>query len=82
MALKHIVKLDEKRFKAASRKARALGTTAQEYVGRLIDADVLADQPFDRILAPIRRGFDHLSDDELDELFKKARNRNARRNGR
>ena len=82
MAAAHTVKLDDTRFRAARKKARALGTTANEYVRRLIDADTLADQPFDRLLSPIRRGFAHLSEAELDKLFKSARKRGHGRNGR
>ena len=64
------VTLDEPHFKAVAEKARALGTTPDEYIHALIDADA---RSFDEILLPVRRGFQSMSDDELDALFDRAR---------
>lgn len=71
----HAVSLDEKRFRAAEERARALGTTTEEYVGRLIELDLRAEEPFDQLLRPVREGFQHLDDDEIDKLFTDARKR-------
>jgi hypothetical protein len=78
----HSVKLDEKHFHVAEKRARALGTTPEEFVGRLIDTeDVLGEVSFDELLAPVRKGFEHLSDEQLDALFAGARKRAASLNG-
>ena len=78
----HAVTLDEKHFRAAQEKARALGTTPDEYVRRLIDtADALADLSLDDLLAPVREGFAHLTDDQLDALFADAERRSSTRRG-
>ena len=77
----HAVTLDEKHFRVAEQKARALGTTPDEYIRRLIESDLLADQPLDQILAPIRKGFEHLSDEQLDSLFADAKKRADGQNG-
>lgn len=65
-----IIKLDETRFRTVSAKAQALGKTPEQYVESLIDSDNLT---FDQILNPVRQGFDATSDQELDELFERAR---------
>ncbi len=68
------VLLDEAHFLAAEEKARALGTSTGEFVGRLIDvAQALDDLSFDQLLTPVRKGFEHLSDSELDNLFSDAK---------
>jgi hypothetical protein len=66
----HPVPLDEEHFRVAEEKARAIGKTAQEYLQALIDAD---SRSFDEILEPARRGFDSMSDSELDDLLGRAR---------
>ncbi len=59
-------------------RARILGITAEEFVSRLIDGeDALSDVSFDDLLDPVRKGFEHLSDDELDAIFAAARKRAA-----
>ncbi len=57
------------------RRALDRGCDIAGYVERLIEKDVLAAQPFDAILAPIRQGFQEsgMSEDELDALFEEAR---------
>jgi cyclopropane fatty-acyl-phospholipid synthase-like methyltransferase len=75
------VKLDEAHFRLAEEKARALGTTPDDFVSRLIDTEDALDQPyFDELLAPVREGFEHLKDDQLGALFADARKRSASRN--
>jgi hypothetical protein len=69
----HAVSLDEKHFRVAEEKARALGKTPDEYVRQLIDIDLLSDQSFDQLLAPVRKGFEHLSDVQLEALFADAK---------
>jgi site-specific recombinase XerC len=57
------------------KRALARGCDVAGYVEHLIEKDVLASQPFDEILAPIRQGFQQseMSDDELETLFEEAR---------
>jgi len=70
--------LDEDHFRAAEDKARSLGTTTAEYVTKLIDAERAVEElSFDQLLAPVRKGFDQLSDEELDTLFTDAKKRVA-----
>jgi hypothetical protein len=77
MASRSVI-LDEEHFQVAEDKARELGTTTDEFVSRLIDTEkALAELSFDQLLAPVREGFDHLSDDELDRLFSDAKDRPA-----
>ena len=64
------VTLDEKHFRVAEKNARALGKTPEQYLECLIDAD---SRSFDEILDPVRKGFDSMSDSEIDELFERAR---------
>jgi hypothetical protein len=63
----HAVSLDERHFRAAAEKARLLGQTPEEYLHGLIDAD---SRTFDEILEPARRGFEKMSDGEVDEFDK------------
>ena len=63
------ITLDERHFYAAVERARKLGTTPEVYVQTLIDQ---AGRSFDDILAPVRKGFETMSDDELDNLFDRA----------
>jgi hypothetical protein len=67
-----IVNLDKRRSKAASRKARELGTTTEGFVELLIDA---ATMTFDELLAPVRDAFAQggVTEGELDEAVTKAR---------
>jgi hypothetical protein len=75
MASRSVI-LDEQHFRAAEDKARALGTTTDEFVSKLIDAEqTLSELSFDELLAPVRKSFDHLSDDQLDALFADAKHR-------
>jgi len=66
------ITLDERHFKTASKKARALGTTPKQYVQSLIDA---ASRTFDEILEPVRRDFQRsgMSEDDFDHLVSDAR---------
>jgi hypothetical protein len=61
--------LDEPHFRLALDKARSLGTTPDRYLAALIDAD---SRSFDQILEPVRKGFESMSDDELDGLTDRA----------
>ena len=79
----HAVSLYEKHFRVAEQKAKDLGTTPDEYIHRLIDAeDALSDLSFDRLLAPVRKGFEHLDDAQLDEILSKARASSIDSNGK
>jgi hypothetical protein len=66
----HAVKLDEEHFRAVQANARTLGKTPEQYLQALIDAD---SRSFDEILQPVRQGFEHMGDAELDDLFDRAR---------
>ena len=56
-------------------KAQRTGKSMNEYLRGMIEADLLADQPFSEILEPIRQSFDEsgMSEAELDALFETAR---------
>jgi hypothetical protein len=62
------ITLDESHFHAAVERARKLGTTPDAYVQTLIDQA----RDIDDILAPVRKGFESMPDDELDALFDRA----------
>lgn len=64
------ITLDEAHFKTLVAKARALGKTPEQYLQALIEAD---SRTFDEILAPARKGFESMGDDDIDELFGRAR---------
>lgn len=67
--------LTPKSIAALQRKAKGHGKSTPEYVKSLIQADLLADQSFDEILAPVRAGFRQsgLSVKELDAMLARAR---------
>ena len=64
------IKLDKLHFKTALDNASALGMTLRQYIHALIDAD---NYSFDQILAPARKGFEDMTDDQIDYLFDSAR---------
>jgi hypothetical protein len=66
------ITLDERHFKAAAAKARALGQTPARYIESLIDAATLT---FDEILAPVREGYraSAASEEALDAAVDAAR---------
>lgn len=70
------ITLDERHFKAAAAKARALGQTPARYIESLIDAATLS---FDEILAPVREGYraDAVSEDALDATVDAAHRRHG-----
>ncbi len=51
------------------------GKTGEEFARMLIEAALLAQQPFKIILAPIRQGFEDsgMSEDDLDAIVERAR---------
>jgi hypothetical protein len=75
------ITLDERHFKAAAAKARALGQTPERYIESLIDAATLT---FDQILAPVREGYRASDGDEdaLDTAVAKARKAVGRKSSR
>ena len=62
-------------LRAVEKKARQAGTTAPEYVRALIERDLMADQPFDEILRPVRADFERggVTEAQLDRLVGRAR---------
>lgn len=63
-------------------KAQRTGKSMNEYLRSMIEADLLADQPFSEILEPIRQSFDEsgMSEAALDVLFETAREKVYRAN--
>jgi predicted DNA-binding protein len=55
--------------------SRSKGKSADEYLRTLIEAEILSEQTFAEILAPIRAGFrtSGMTEEQLDDLFEGAR---------
>jgi hypothetical protein len=66
------VTLNERHFKAAAQRARALGKSPEKYIEALIEA---ANITFDDILAPVRSAFrkSGVTEAELDDAIAEAR---------
>ena len=64
------VTLDERHYQFIADKSRARGQTPEEYLQALIDADA---RTFDEILAPIRQGFNAMTDEEVYEMWDRAK---------
>lgn len=77
MAGRNII-LDDRRYKAASERARELGTTPEQFICSLIDA---ATMSFDEILAPVGDAFaaGGVAEQDPDEAVAEARRELARR---
>lgn len=62
-------------MRALEELARANDQTAEDYARMVLEAKILAQQPFREILAPAREGFQEsgITDDELAALVEKAR---------
>ncbi|HTG16058.1 MAG TPA: hypothetical protein VK747_12480 [Blastocatellia bacterium] len=60
---------------AITELSRSKGKSAEEYLRTLIEAEILSQQTFAEILAPIRDGFrkSGMTQDQLDALFQEAR---------
>ena len=60
---------------AITELSRSKGKSAEEYLRTLIEAELLSQQTFAEILAPIRDGFrkSGMTQDQLDALFQEAR---------
>ena len=61
--------------KAIEDLSRSKGKSAQEYLRMLIEAEILSEQTFSEILAPIRQSFREsgMTEEQLDALFESAR---------
>jgi len=70
--------LDDRHYKAASDKARELGTTPEQFICSLIDA---ATMSFDEILAPVRQAFaaEAVTEQDLNDAVAEARRELSRR---
>jgi hypothetical protein len=66
------ITLDQRRYKAAAKRARELGKTPEQYIEFLIDAATLT---FEEVLAPIRKQFrkSEVAEKELDAAVNEAR---------
>lgn len=64
--------LDDRRFKAATKRAEELGTTPEDFINSLIDAATLT---FDEILSPVREAFaaSDITESDLDDAVAEAR---------
>jgi hypothetical protein len=60
---------------AITELSRSKGKSAEEYLRSLIEAEILSQQAFAEILAPIRDGFrkSEMTEEQLDALFQEAR---------
>jgi predicted nucleic acid-binding protein len=60
---------------AITELSRSKGKSAEEYLRTLIEAEILSQQTFAEILAPIRDGFrkSGMTEEQLDALFQEAR---------
>ena len=70
------ITVSEQATAALEQRARERGyRDVNKYVERRIATDLLAAQPFDEILAPIRRTFHDsgMSEDDLNTFFEEAR---------
>ena len=70
-----VVGLRPSQLCALSRRAKHQGTTPPEYVRLLIEKDLLADQPFDELLKPVRADFRKASasEQQLGRIVERAR---------
>jgi predicted DNA-binding protein len=70
-----ITGLPEGTREALRQLSQSKGKSAEEYLRTLIEAEILSQQTFAEILAPIREGFrkSGMTDEQLDALFKEAR---------
>ena len=55
--------------------SRSKGKSAEEYLRTLVEAEILSEQSFSEILAPIRQSFREsgMTEEQLDALFESAR---------
>lgn len=62
-------------LRAVEEKATRAGKTTPEYVRALVERDLLADQPFDEILRPVREDFrkSGVTEEDLDRVIERAR---------
>ena len=60
---------------AINKLSRSKGKSAEEYLRILIEAEILSEQSFREILAPIRESFREsgMTEAQLDALFEEAR---------
>lgn len=63
--------LDEQHYKTVVESAKSAGKTLEQFLHALIDAHA---RTFDEILDPARKGFDAMSDEDIDGLLDRARN--------
>jgi hypothetical protein len=62
-------------LKALDSKARRQGKSREAYVRYLIERDLLAERPFDKIAKPIREDFRRagVTEEQLDAIVRRAR---------
>lgn len=70
-----ITGLPEGTREAIRELSQSKGKSADEYLRTLIEAEILSQQTFAEILAPIREGFrkSGMTEEQLDALFEEAR---------
>ena len=72
-----ITGLPEGTREAIKELSRSKGKSADEYLRTLVEAEILSEQTFAEILAPIREGFrkSGMTEEQLDALFEEARHK-------
>lgn len=72
-----ITGLPEGTREAIRELSQSKGKSAEEYLRTLIEAELLSQQTFAEILAPIREGFrkSGMTEEQLDVFFEEARQR-------
>jgi hypothetical protein len=80
----HDIGLKPSLLRAVEKKARNVGQTAPEYVRFLIERDLLADQPFDELLRPVREDVrkNGVTETQLQQIVRRARRAAGRKRGR
>jgi hypothetical protein len=63
------ISLDQKALEAARRKAGALGIAPEEYARRVLELDAIDDRSLDDLLDPLRRGFDDMTEQQVDDFI-------------
>jgi len=71
-------------LRAVEKKARNAGQTAPQYVRSLIERDLLAGQPFDELLRPVRDDFrkSGVTEAGLGQIVRRARRATGAKRGR
>lgn len=66
---------DPKTMKELEETARQRGKRPEDFILELLEAELLADKPFEEIVAPLEESFDEsgMAEEEFDDLIEKER---------